>query len=121
MVGEQTRPAESVSAVDRVSDEYFSWLTLEILRWNLKTMVDAPKFHWLKIADMLYNCPLNDIDDALGQFKFRNAADAERYLGLVKQYAVIVRQLESKLHEQRRQGIVLPKDELKVVEPTFLP
>jgi len=100
-------PAGALAGEDRLSYEQ--------LKRRLGFDVAAPRDHWLGFAVTPYASPLGPVHAALRALPLRTAADTGRYLALLRQYPGFAASLAERLSGQAERGILVPKDELKVV------
>lgn len=90
-------------------------LSLWILREEARELVEAPGYYWLAFPCMPYSSPILVVNPFLAGFRFREAADGDRYVRLLRSYADMLEAMEKKLRAQARRGILIPKDEIPQV------
>ena len=94
-------------------------LSLAILREQARVLADAPSRYWLTFPMTPYAFQALGVNLALASHPFRGRPDAEHYLALASQYADLVRAFETKLREQEKRGIRLPREEIPLVAGAF--
>ena len=94
-------------------------LSLAILREQARILGDAPSRYWLTFPMTPYAFQGLGVNLAVASHPFRGRPDAEHYLTLASQYADLVRAFETKLREQEKRGIRLPKEEIPLVAGAF--
>jgi uncharacterized protein (DUF885 family) len=90
-------------------------LSLWILREEARELVEAPGYYWLAFPCMPYSSPIRVVNPFLAGFRFREAADGDRYVRLLRSYADMLEAMEKKLRAQAGRGILIPKDEIPQV------
>jgi uncharacterized protein (DUF885 family) len=90
-------------------------LSLWILREEARELIEAPGYYWLVFPGTPYASPISVINPYFAAYRFREPADADRYVRLLGSYADMFGAIEKKLRAQARRGIVLPKDEIAQV------
>ncbi len=93
------------------------YLTLEILRWEAKNTVEGLRFFWLSFPITPYSSLLPYVHRAFMIHEFRNVEDLKHYLFLLEKYRDYGEEIKTRLEEQQKRGIVIPKDELEIVIP----
>ncbi|HEY6928059.1 MAG TPA: DUF885 domain-containing protein [Thermoanaerobaculia bacterium] len=94
-------------------------LSLAILKEQARVLADAPARYWLTFPMTPYAFQALGVNLAVASHPFRGRSDAERYLALASQYADLVHAFETKLREQEKRGIRLPKEEIPLVAGAF--
>ena len=90
-------------------------LSFETLRRKLGFDAAATRDYWLGFVVTPYSSPLGPVHQAFRALPLRTPVDADRYLVLLGQYPGFVASLAGKLRGQAERGVLVPKDELKVV------
>jgi len=90
-------------------------LTLNVLRWDARNIIEGVKYYWLRSPVTPYAFYLATVHRIFQTFRFERAADAERYLDLLAQYPRLIEEIHSHLRRQTDRGIVLPKEEVDQV------
>ena len=121
----ETRAAEAqkllyrLQAVDTEALTHAEWIAFESMRWDLEIIAETPEHYWLITPITPYAMNAVGTHMVFRTFAFETAADAERYLDLVRQYPAFVDALRAKLEGQMERGIVLPRVEIDLVLPTW--
>jgi len=92
-------------------------LTMKSLEWDTAGRSKAMPFFYLNFLITPYATPLTTMERVYKEFQFQTPADAERYLKLAKEFAGVIKTCERITKEQWTLGIVIPKEELKIVVP----
>jgi uncharacterized protein (DUF885 family) len=95
--------------------DHQDWLTLEIMRWRVRQDVGWSKYYWLKFVISPSSSEIVTMERIFTEHPFRNQADLDHYLALLKKVPAFFNQTHSILKAQVRRGIVYPKDGLPVV------
>jgi uncharacterized protein (DUF885 family) len=90
-------------------------LSLWILREEARELVEAPGYYWLVFPGTPYASPIGLINTYLAAYRFREPADADRYVRLLGSYAGMLGAIEKKLRAQAKRGVLLPRDEIAQV------
>ena len=106
-----------LEAIDESGLDEKSLITLAVVRWAARDVVDGSRFHWYASPVTPYVSPLNEANRVFSTFVFDDDSDPNRYLDLLSQYPVLVEQVHSHLRRQAARGIVLPAPELDLVVP----
>jgi uncharacterized protein (DUF885 family) len=106
---------EKLEQIDVKELSHEELISLEILKWQSKKTVEGLKFFWLNFPALPYF--LFGTHNVFTTFQFKEKADLEHYLDLLRQYPVFLNDIQNRLQEQFEKGIVLPKDELTIVVP----
>ncbi|HEY6971389.1 MAG TPA: DUF885 domain-containing protein [Candidatus Angelobacter sp.] len=88
------------------------WLTLEILRWRVRQETEWPKYYWLIFPISPSTSEISIMERIFTEHPFRNQADLDHYLRLLKKCPDFFRKTHSILKAQAQRGIVYPKDGL---------
>ncbi len=121
--GEQKETAFAQSLLDRLakikaatlSDE--DSITYDVLKWENSATVEAHSYFWLTSPVTPYASTLPTVNRVFREFTFKDAKDMDRYLSLLKQYAVMIHTAQTHVQEQFKQGIFFPKEEVALVVP----
>lgn len=92
-------------------------ITYDMLKWENSATVEAHPYFWLTSPVTPYASQLPTVNRAFREFSFKDAKDMDRYLSLLKQYAVMIHTAQKHVQEQFKQGIYLPKEEVQLVVP----
>ena len=90
-------------------------LSAQILGWELRQTVEALQHFWPLFQITPYSLPLRPVHQALATHRFQAPADLQRYLNLLRQYAALIRGLQTNLEIQQAKGILLPQDAIDPV------
>ena len=91
------------------------WLTLEILRWQAAQDAQWKKHYWLIFQISPSMGEISTMERIYAEHPFRNQADLDHYIFLLKKCPAFFNQIHSLLKAQVRRGIVFPKDGLPLV------
>ncbi len=107
---------ERLARVDAKGLTHEEWLTREILDWQLGLSVEGLE-HVRNIFQITpYNSPFRSpLHEAFTSFTFDDEKDLDRYLDLLRQYAVAIGQLRANLEAQRGNDVLLPKAQIEPV------
>ena len=108
---------EKLAAVNPKDLSHKETLTLDILKWELKSVIDGFPYFWFGFVVTPYSTPLTAIHRVFTEFKFEKESDSERYLRLLRQYAPFIESIQKRLEKQFTKGLIMPKDELEYVMP----
>jgi uncharacterized protein (DUF885 family) len=97
--------------------EHEEALSVDVLRRQLKALVDLPAFHRLAFPVTPYASPLGGVNQAFAGFAIPDEPAAGRYLALLRQHPRFVASLRARLEDQAASGIRIPRDELDLVVP----
>jgi uncharacterized protein (DUF885 family) len=92
-------------------------ITYDMLKWENSATVEAHPFFWLTSPVTPYASQLPTVNRAFREFTFKDSRDMDRYLSLLKQYAVMIHTAQQHVQEQFKQKIYLPKEEVQLVVP----
>lgn len=113
---DQTRRLlERLERIDGAVLSHEDWLSLEIARWELRQAATLQGHFWLQPQLTMSSLPLRHIHSALSALPLRSRADLDNYLGLVRQYPGVVRELRKNFETARSKGIVPPQDMIDVI------
>ena len=113
---------DRLAGVDEEAIDHEDWLSLELLRWNLGMLVEAPKHYWADFNVTPYaggGFVLNILHQVLGAAPVGTGEDRAHYLHLLDEYAQGIGQLADKLAGQKERGIYLPKAQVPAVVGMF--
>ena len=113
---------ERLAGVDEQAIEHEDWLSLELLRWNLGMLVEAPEHYWADFNVTPYaggGFVLNILHQVLGAVPVQTDDDRTHYLHLLGEYAETIGQLADKVAGQKERGIHLPKAQVPAVVGMF--
>lgn len=113
------RLLEKLERTDASSLTHEEWLSREIAAWECRQTVALQGHFWHFPEMTVHALPLREIQEVLAVAPLRNRADLDGYLGLVRQYPGLVRQLHKKFETRRAKGILPPKDLIDVLAPVF--
>jgi uncharacterized protein (DUF885 family) len=105
---------DTVRTADLTEDET---LSLDILRRQLRALVDAPRFHWLGSPVTPYASPFPLVNRVFATFAIKDDAAAARYLALLRQMPAFVAAVRAQLEGQVTRGIRVSRDELGLAVP----
>jgi uncharacterized protein (DUF885 family) len=108
---------ERLERIDGTALPHEDWLSLEIAKWECREGVDFQDHFWQMPQLTTNSLPLRGVHSALATLPLRNRADLDGYLGLVRQYPGLVRQLRKNLDISRAKGILVPKAMVDMVDP----
>lgn len=111
------RLLERLERIDAKALSHEEWLSLEIARWECRQIVALQDHFWLQPQLTVRSLPLRSIHNALGSWPLSRRADLDAYLGLVRQYPGLVRELRRNFATAREKGILPPKAMLDIIEP----
>ena len=110
----------NVIAISQSSHE--DMLTAALLRRDLEILIEAPEHHWLFFDVTPYNSGYvmsAEFLPALGRIDLAASGGVEHYLSLFIDSGRFLNELASKLEEQRRRGIMLPKAAIPGIRKTY--
>ena len=113
---------DRLAGVDEEAIDHEDWLSLELLRWNLGMLVEAPKHYWADFNVTPYaggGFVLNILHQVLGAAPVGTGEDRAHYLHLLDEYAQGIGQLADKVAGQKERGIYLPKAQVPAVVGMF--
>ena len=113
---------DRLAGVDEEAIEHEDWLSLELLRWNLGMLVEAPKHYWADFNVTPYaggGFVLNILHQVLGAAPVGTGEDRAHYLHLLNEYAQGIGQLADKVAGQKERGIYLPRAQVPAVVGMF--
>ncbi len=113
---------DRLAGVDEEAIDHEDWLSLELLRWNLGMLVEAPKHYWADFNITPYAAggfSLNILHQVLGAAPVGTGEERAHYLHLLDEYAQGIGQLADKVAGQKERGIHLPKAQVPAVVGMF--
>ncbi len=113
---------DRLAGVDEEAIDHEDWLSLELLRWNLGMLVEAPKHYWADFNITPYAAggfSLNILHQVLGAAPVGTDEERAHYLHLLDEYAQGIGQLADKVAGQKERGIHLPKAQVPAVAGMF--
>ncbi len=113
---------DRLAGVDEEAIDHEDWLSLELLRWNLGMLVEAPKHYWADFNITPYAAggfSLNILHQVLGSAPVGTDDERAHYLHLLDEYAQGIGQLADKVAGQKERGIYLPKAQVPAVVGMF--
>jgi uncharacterized protein (DUF885 family) len=110
---------ERLAGLDEAELDSGEWVTLESLRWDLGMIAEEARHYWQWFRITPYTLNWYGVHMLFQSLEISAPADAERYLDLARQYAVFVDDLRAKLEGQEQRGIVLPRDEIALILPSW--
>ena len=113
---------DRLAGVDEEAIDHEDWLSLELLRWNLGMLVEAPKHYWADFNVTPYaggGFSLNILHQVLGAAPVGTGDERAHYLHLLDEYAQGIGQLADKVAGQKERGIYLPKAQVPAVAGMF--
>lgn len=111
------RLVERLERIDASALSHEEWLSLEIARWDGRQIVALQDHFWQQPLLTIRSLPLRPVHSALGGLPLSRRADLDAYLGLVRQYPGLVRELRRNFTTAGAKGILPPKAMLDVTEP----
>lgn len=90
-------------------------ITFEILKWDSRNSVEGLKFYSLFVPVTPYASPIPMAHRVFTTFKFKERGDCTNYLNLLKKYPLFIESIQTKLEEQFKKGIIVPREELGLV------
>lgn len=112
---------DELHGIDPGSLDHDHWLTYRTLAFLASNDVAARKYYWLRQMATPYagGSQLGAMTSVFAQFAVANAADAQRYVELLHQYAAFIRSIDDLLHGQHDRGIILPNIETDAAQTVF--
>ena len=90
------------------------WLTLQILRWRLRQDAEWEKHYWLIFPISPATSEIGTLERIFAEHPFRNQADLDHYLTLLKKCPGFFNETQRILQAQARRGIVYPRAGLPI-------
>ncbi|MDP9025867.1 MAG: DUF885 family protein, partial [Candidatus Eremiobacteraeota bacterium] len=112
---------DGLKSVDPATLDHDRWLTYRTLQYLASNDVAGAKYFWLRQQATPYagGSVLGEFSTIFATFTFKDAADAQRYVALLKQYAAYVGSIGDLLEGQHRRGIILPDIETDAAQAVF--
>lgn len=112
---------DGLASVDAAKLDHQHWLTYRTLTFLASNVIAGRKYFWLTQQATPYagGGQLGTITTLLTNFQFASAADGQRYVSLLHQYAALVRSLGTFLQGQHQRSIVLPDVESAAAAAVF--
>lgn len=113
---------DRLAGVDQEAIGHEDWLSLELLRWNLGMLVEAPKHYWANFNVTPYaggGFVLNILHQVLGAAPAGTEESRAHYVHLLDEYARGIGQLADKVAGQKERGILLPRAQVSNVVEMF--
>ena len=113
---------DRLAAIDEGAIDHEEWISLELLRWNLGLLVEAPRHYWADFNITPYaggGFVLNTIHQIFGAAPLGTEEELTRYLDLLDEYAGMIEQFADKVDGQKERGIYLPKTQVPNVRGMF--
>jgi uncharacterized protein (DUF885 family) len=116
---EARRLLERLERIDGAALSHDDWLSLEIAKWEARQTAALQDHFWLAPQLAMSRLPLRTVHTVLAALPLRSRADLDNYLGLVRQYPGLVRELRKNFETARSRGILPPRDLIDVIEPVL--
>ncbi len=87
-------------------------ISRDVLRWEARGILEGVPFYWLTNELPPYTSFLQTVRQVFATYGFTPGGGTEGYLALLSEMARLVSDMETKLKEQLKRGIVLPKAEI---------
>ncbi len=113
---------DRLAEVDKQAIEHEDWISLELLRWNLGLLVEAPEHYWADFNITPYaggGFVLDILHQVLGAAPLGTDEERVHYLHLLGEYGQTVGQFADKVAGQKERGIYLPKAQVGNVVGMF--
>ena len=113
---------DRLAEVDEQAIDHEDWISLELLRWNLGLLVEAPEYYWADFNITPYAAGgfiLDILHQVLGAAPLGTEDERDHYLHLLGEYGQTLGQLADKLEGQKERGIYLPKAQVGNVVGMF--
>jgi uncharacterized protein (DUF885 family) len=94
-------------------------ISAEILRREARVLMQAPEHYWLTFPATPYAFQFLGVNAVFVSHAFRSKEDADHYVMLLGRYPAFLRSIETKMREQARRRIVLPKAEIPLIVGAF--
>ena len=106
---------DSLSRSELTLDE---WTTARLLRFEQENAVDDARYHHISFAFITpYQSPLASLADVFARVPIATTDGQARYLTLLDSLPSLADTIIGKLEERRARGVLLPKDEIRLVVP----
>ena len=113
---------DRLAEVDKQAIEHEDWISLELLRWNLGLLVEAPEHYWADFNITPYAAGgfvLDMLHQVLGTASLGTDEERPHYVHLLSEYGRGIGQLADKVRGQKERGIYLPKAQVPNVVGMF--
>ena len=103
---------DRLAEVDEQAIDHEDWISLELLRWNLGLLVEAPEHYWADFNITPYAAGgfiLDILHQVIGAAPLGTEEERAHYLHLLGEYGQTIGQLADKVAGQKERGIFLPK------------
>ncbi len=113
---------DRLAGLDEEAIDHEDWISLELLRWNLGLLVEAPKHYWADFNITPYaggGFVLGILHQVLGAAPAGTEEDRAHYLHLLDEYARTIGQLADKVAGQKERSIFLPRAQVPNVVDMF--
>lgn len=115
------RVLDGLREIDATKLDHDRWLTSRTLTWLATNDVATSQYFWLTQRATPYagGDQLSGASTLLTTFQISSAADAQRYLSLMHQYATLIASIREFLQGQHERGIILPPVEIDASHAVF--
>ena len=113
---------DRLAEVDEQAIQHEDWISLELLRWNLGLLVEAPEHYWADFNITPYAAGgfiLDILHQVLGTAPVGTEENRAHYVHLLSEYGRGIGQLADKVRGQKERGIYLPKAQVPNVVGMF--
>ncbi len=113
---------DRLAEVDERAIDHEDWISLELLRWDLGMLVEAPKHYWADFNITPYAAGgfvLDTLHQVLGAAPLGTDEERTHYLHLLGEYGQTIGQLADKVEGQKERGIHIPKPQVGNVVGMF--
>ncbi len=113
---------DRLAEVDEPAIDHEDWISLELLRWNLGLLVEAPEHYWADFNITPYAAGgfvLDILHQVLGAAPLGTDEERTHYLHLLGEYGQTIGQLADKVEGQKERGIYVPKAQVPNVVDMF--
>ena len=113
---------DRLAGVDEPAIDHEDWISLELLRWNLGLLVEAPEHYWADFNITPYAAGgfvLDILHQVLGAAPLGTDEERKHYLHLLGEYGQTIGQLADKVEGQKERGIHIPKPQVGNVVGMF--
>ncbi len=101
--------------------EYDGQLSHKIVEWEMEQQIELFEFFWLQFPICPYSSPLDMARRAYITYSFTQESDLTDYLKLLKKLLPFINDIQTRIVEQQKRKILLPKDEIDLITNEFLP
>ncbi|MGB6984786.1 MAG: DUF885 domain-containing protein [Candidatus Aquilonibacter sp.] len=111
----------SLGRIDSHALDHDRWLTYRTLQFLATNDVAGKTYYWLRQQATPYagGLQISQLTGVLAGMPIASAADAQRYVALLHQYAVFLTSIDTLLHGQHDRGIILPNVETDAALAVF--